>query len=75
MKQAYNVTMKPDISNDMHFFVIFPFKSYLPPPPCARAPMAGHLREVFRKIDVDGNGSISVDELREVVQNEGANYV
>lgn len=32
---------------------------------------AGHLREVFRKIDADNNGSICVDELKMVLKSEG----
>lgn len=32
---------------------------------------AGHLKDVFKDIDVDNDGSISVDELRIVVQKEG----
>lgn len=32
---------------------------------------AGHLREVFREIDADNNGSICVDELKKVVKSEG----
>eukprot|EP00752_Nemacystus_decipiens_P004515 g4123.t1 len=35
----------------------------------------GHLRETFREIDADNNGSICVDELKMVVKKEGLEYI
>ncbi|CAN0299431.1 unnamed protein product [Ectocarpus sp. 12 AP-2014] len=35
----------------------------------------GHLRDAFREIDADNNGSICVDELKMVVKKEGLEYI
>eukprot|EP00903_Cladosiphon_okamuranus_P009815 g9329.t1 len=35
----------------------------------------GHLRDTFREIDADNNGSICVDELKMVVKKEGLEYI
>ncbi|CAM9559159.1 unnamed protein product [Ectocarpus sp. 6 AP-2014] len=35
----------------------------------------GHLRNAFREIDADNNGSICVDELKMVVKKEGLEYI
>lgn len=39
--------------------------------PSERCGAAGHLRDLFCRIDEDGNGSICIDELRSVVEGEG----